>query len=379
MSTPTIAIIETCATHVLGNDRLNSTLMRVAEGFSRRTRVLVACWHQTDLELVGPRLRPPLLEFEDGEYRVWMPRSAVPVDAMWHFPVAGQRRKPLTRDELNAEARFTAAGIRCGGITAETTSRILYGQARHGVPTNAPGPLGRLDRKDQLEYGLRWFARVSGLRIPRPETHPSTGAQVTATFAAFNGRDCIVKPANSGGGCGLCIVPAGNVANTWFEPTATFVVQELVRDPLLLAGCKVDLRCYLLVTTLDRARSRRVGPILVRSAPVAYERLRPEAEITNTSFRRRLGLGPSIRPLESAFADDVGFCQKLRGEVERVCEGVLDFVFTWRDEHAATEPPASQVMLWGIDLLPLWSLRRAATATPGDQCLPAASSQRRNV
>jgi hypothetical protein len=94
-----------------------------------------------------------------------------------------------------------------------------------------------------------------------------------------------------------------------------------------------------------------VGPILVRSAPVPYQPLLSEAEITNTSFRKRLGLAPSIRPLELALVHDPAFCGTLRAEVERVCESILDFVFAWRDEFAAVDPPAWQAMLWGIDLL----------------------------
>jgi hypothetical protein len=351
MNPYTIAVLETTATRILGNHKPNATLLRVARGFSRRARVLAACWHQMD---VGgrPKLHPPFLEYEDGECRVWSPLTAVDVDAMWYFPVAGNRRTALTREERAAAARFEKAGIRCGGIPADTTARILYAQARRAIPSNAAGPLGRLGHKDQLEYGLRWYARASGRRLPRPETHPSIGAQLATTFGTFGGRDCIVKPVNSGGGRGIHIVAGGSVADDRFDPDARYVVQELERDPLVLDGSKADMRCYLLVTIVGgRARSRRVGPILVRSAPVPYQPLLAEAEITNTSYRKRLGLAPSIRPLELALSHEPALCRTLRTEVEGVCEEVLDFVFAWRDEYAETDPAPSQVMLWGIDLL----------------------------
>jgi hypothetical protein len=352
MNPYTIAVLETTATRILGNHRPNATLLRVARGFSRRVRVLTACWHQMDVGEERPKLHPPFLEYENGECRVWSPLTAVDVDAIWHFPVAGNRRTALTREERDAEVRFEKAGIRCVGIPADNTARILYAQARRAIPTNAAGPLGRLGRKDQLEYGLRWYARASGRRLPRPETHPSIGAQLSTTLGTFGGRDCIVKPVNSGGGRGIHIVAGGGAADDRFDPAARYVVQELERDPLVLDGLKADLRCYLLVTTAGgRARSRRVGPVLVRSAPVPYQPLLSEAEITNTSYRRRLGLAPSIRPLEVALSHDPALCSMLRTGVEGMCEDVLDFVFAWRDEFAATDPPPAQAMLWGIDLL----------------------------
>src|SRR5215831_8850397 len=109
----TIAVLETSASRVLGKQQLNSTLLRVAREFSRQTRVLVACWHQMDVSSGSrPRLRPPFLEFEQGEWRVWSPPGAEEVDAAWHFPVALARQPELTSEELEAESRFAATGIR---------------------------------------------------------------------------------------------------------------------------------------------------------------------------------------------------------------------------------------------------------------------------
>ena len=266
-------------------------------------------------------------------------------------PSRGPRSVLLTADELEAASRFEAAGVHCDGIAANTIARVLYEVARQGVTTNSPGPLGRLGRKDQLEYALRWYVRATGRRVRRPETHPSIGACVKAAVLAFGNRDCILKPANSGGGRGIRLVDSVDSIDGDIDPGAQFVVQELLRNPLLLEGFKADLRCYLLITPADRSRSRRIGPVLVRTAPVPYTRLLPAAEITNTSFRRRLGLEASIRPFEVAFANEQSLATALRSDIEKICEAIVDFVFAWRDEHLSVSPFPSQALLWGIDLL----------------------------
>ncbi|MFZ0718403.1 hypothetical protein [Mycobacterium sp.] len=362
MSVPTVALLETAAPRVLGETPLAASVMRVARLFSRRVRVLVACWHQLDPNYdgiggdhEGPwHIRPPFLEFADGEYRVWIPRSSIAATALCHFPASGQHRMPLTPEEVDAERRLAAAGIRCEGIPADTTARALYALARRGTPTNGPGRLSRLGRKDQLEYALRWYEESTGQRIARPKTQPCTGAQLGATLASFAGRDCIIKPANSSGGRGIQVVAAGGTVGDPVAADARFVVQELTAAPLVVDGAKTDLRCYLLVDARDRARSRRVGPILARGSAAPYARLLPEAEITNTSLRNRLGLGPSIRPIAAALAADPAYHAALSRDVERLCGSLIDFVFAWRDSQAAGghgAPAAAQVMLWGIDVL----------------------------
>jgi len=346
----TVALIETSAKRVLGAAPPNATLMSVARLFSSRARVLVACWHQLDIGTDCAWLRPPFLEFEDGEYCVWSPASAVEVDAMWHFPVSGQRLTPLTVEEADAETRLRAAGIRCDGVPGDTSARALTILAQRGIPTNGSGLLGRIGRKDQLEYALRWYEAATGSRIARPETKPCTGAGLRTALASFGERDCIIKPANSRGGRGIQLMAAGSTPGDDFDPEAQYVVQELIRDPLVLDGSKTDLRCYLLVVPRDRVRSRRVGPVLARASVAPYARLVLEAEVTNTSLRRRLGLDPSIQPLETALAHDPGFHRTLTGAIEEMCGSLLDFALAWRDAHAATGP-AAQVMLWGLDLL----------------------------
>jgi Tubulin-tyrosine ligase family len=346
----TIAIIDTSTARILGRGAIDATLLRISRTFSRRAHVLVACWHQLDLGYFPPRLRPPFLEFEDEEYRVWCPRDPVNVNALLHFPGAKKQRAPLAQQEIDAEARFAALGIHCGGIPEDATAGMLYAQARRGIPTNAVGPLGRLGLKDHLEYGLRWYGRIGACSVPRPETQPCVGALLSTICAAFGGRDCIIKPANSSGGRYIQIVPAGLHQDLQCDPDARFVVQELECDPLLLGGFKSDLRCYLLVNSTDRSRSRRVGPILVRSASLPYTRSLPHAEITNTSLRRRLGLGPAIRPLENALAGFPSLVEDVRLAVGWMCDSILDFTFAWREEYALAEPPPPQIMLWGIDL-----------------------------
>ncbi len=324
----------------------------MARQLSTHVRVLIGSWHRLVLDGERPRLGGPFLELEDGEQRAFAPREPVDVDALWFFPVAGG--SALDEEELVAARRLAARAAGSTAVRIDAAARALFAAACREVVTNAPGPLARLGRKDQLEYALRRFTRATGRRIRRPDTEPAVGARLAATLRAFGGRDCIVKPANAARGESIAIV-AGTAtqppADSAFPPAMQLVVQELVTDPLVIAGTKTDLRCYLLVDVTARSRSCRIGPVLARGAAAPYRRLDPAAEITNTSYRRRLGLAPSIRPLAVALADDQATYARMARSVDRLCAEVLDFVFDVLAAERLPTPPR-QVMIWGIDVLP---------------------------
>ena len=61
-------------------------------------------------------------------------------------------------------------------------------------------------------------------------------------------RDFIVKPSDSGEGHGIFITR--NFTELTSDDKTNFVVQPLLTDPLLVEGRKVDLRTYVLVTSV---------------------------------------------------------------------------------------------------------------------------------
>jgi hypothetical protein len=276
------------------------------------------------------------------------------VDALWFYPVTTEAAPAVTDAEHAALERMRKRGVSISRLRRhDVIAHLLLESARRGVVTNAPGPLGRWGRKDQLEYQLRWFTRMTGKNVPRPETHPVVGAQLAPVLANFGSRglDCIIKPADGARSEGVRLVPS-NGASPPIADAAQVIVQELVKQPLLSGGSKVDLRVYLLVDGASRADSRRLDPILVRVASAPYQRLREAAEITNTSYRRRLGLPPHIAPL----ADIDTIAQPIRQEiiagVDALATDLLDAVFLWKEtQDWSGNRTAARLLIWGLDVL----------------------------
>jgi Tubulin-tyrosine ligase family len=349
----TVAIVDMGSGLVPDIRRIHPVLSHVAGLFARRARALVVPWHRIviarhDVEVLGQALR---VEADGRAERVDGPFA---VDALWFYPVVAETAPAVNEVESAALEQMRARGIAIGNLQRnDVIAHLLLEASRRGVVTNAPGPLGRWGRKDQLEYALRWYSRVAGRRIPRPETHPIVGAQLASVLASFAGRglDCILKPANGARGEGVRFVAANGAAPPVPE-TEPLIAQELVGRPLLLDGFKTDLRAYLLVDGADRACSGRAGPVLVRVAGARYERLCEASEITNTSYRRRAGMQPGILPL--AHVDAIGADRKraILDEIEALATDLLDAVFRWKElRDWRGNRSASRLLVWGLDVI----------------------------
>jgi hypothetical protein len=128
-----------------------------------------------------------------------------------------------------------------------------------------------------------------------------------------------------------------------------WIIQALVPDPLLRDGFKTDLRFYLLIHSNNIGRSRRAGPIFIRSAPFPYEHGRIESEITNTAYSRRLGKPPQIAPLDAVNE----FSPTIRELLRLKVDGLASAIISARFSHAqqARRNIAHRILLWGVDAI----------------------------
>ena len=231
---------------------------------------------------------------------------------------------------------FPSASPGAAARAARFLARAAYG----GIASNYSSRDARWGFKDQLEQRLCAHERAGGERVPRPATIvvPALAAQLAVDSLRARGCGAVIKPSNGARGEGIVIgqAPVSRAA----DPV---VVQELVESPLVVASRKIDVRCYVVVVPGDPARSRRIGPILIRIASALYRRGEPAAEITNTAMRARLGMKPAIAPLENV-AELSRRAEELRARVDSTVQGLLAAC------HAVSRIGRRRAMLWGLDV-----------------------------
>jgi hypothetical protein len=328
--------------------------LRIARGLARgHADVFVVPWyeiqfspHDVWVHGLALRLHP------DGTAHAELVGPERP-DSMVMYPAAGQGMVGGTPVEAAAEERLREQELWPASRSRQAVvARVLHAAARRGVMTNASGPEGAWWRKDRLELALRWWTRQTGRVVMRPETAVVSARYVPITLDAFARRDwtAIVKPAAGARAEGVHIIRPGEQApRVW--PHGTYIVQRLVAAPYLADGRKVDLRAYILVDSAHRSRSRLLPLILVRRAPLDWVHGAEVAEITNSSFKERLGLPPQIYPLELC----PGVSEPLRAEivrsVDRLSDELVDALFAWRGGSRHNAPHTRRALIWGIDIL----------------------------
>jgi len=352
-----IALIETGVCQLATRPHgVSPVLLRVGGLFSRAARVVLCPWHQVLLTKDAAKITGPVLAIDGNQYEVESIQGSLPVNAMWFYPVTDSTPVGETESERIALTRLVSMGSRPTTTRSTLCALLLSEAAGRGVVTNSAGPLGRWGRKDHLEYALRWYERVSGRRIPRPRTFPVSGAQLEGALDYFarHGSASILKPANKARGEGVRVMPVQAVACPDVSYDQQFVVQELVKDPLLIDGFKTDLRVYVLVDSANGSSSRRLTPILVRTASARHAEAGDRAEITNTSYRRRHGLPVLIAPLDNCPGISAHEAQSITASVDVLTNELLNAVRTWGVAHGQShdcEWRSRRVMIWGLDIV----------------------------
>lgn len=235
-----------------------------------------------------------------------------------------------------------------GTCTAELSGMLALAM-RSGAVTNHVWHDEAWGRKDTLEYALRAYTRLTGVRVPRPETWVAAAWQVPAAVASFWGRglSCVLKPANGARGERLRILRPGEPP----PPLACgdWIVQELVDRPLVVDDRKVDFRCYIVMDTADRTRSGWHAPLFVRAAGIPHDCGGEAAEVTNCAFRKHYGLPGGMYPLDQA-----GFPCAVASAVTEGANAVIAALLDARFVRAAALVPGDslrRILLWGVDLI----------------------------
>ncbi len=164
--------------------------------------------------------------------------------------------------------------------------RVAYRALREagelGLWTNYQPTLVRYGLKRNLELACRDFARVTSLEVPRPRTWlPPEGYE---SFSELDLPKLTLLAKRSAGtrgvGTQMLVTPFSLLTSS-----GGYVIQELLQNPLLHEGRKVDFRAYVLVTG-RRVLSYHVLPlVLVRLAPTPFAPDRLESQLCN------LGIG----------------------------------------------------------------------------------------
>ena len=269
----------------------------------------------------------------------------------WRDPaIAG-----ATTWEREALARLDTLGNRSVVTRGSVAAHLLSAATHRGVVTNTPGLLGHWGRKDHLEYALRWYARTSGHRVARPRTLPVVGVQARGDRRVFR------IPWRR--------IPRASSSRPTRHAPRVFALYPLARRfPISRTTSRSSCRSW------SRTRSWSVGsrPICASTSwwiprigsrvdalradprPASRHRLRAyyesgdRAEITNTSYRRRLGLSSRIVPLDDCPGLEPDDARSIAVSVEDLARELLTAIASWYVARHAE--PERRLMIWGLDV-----------------------------
>lgn len=316
--------------------------------------VLVAPWHLLELTGDGLLVGGRVVRVEDGQ--VWpvgldRPRA---VDIALFDP-SGNRAVGSSEGEKQATHRLTSAGVVSSQHPWGVLDRLLLEASRRGVVTNAIGTEFGWGPKHQLEFHLRAHRRAGGAHVPRPATFIVGASQVATAMATFarHGLSCVVKPARGSWGEGIQIIrPGAPLHRPLEEPT--YAVQQLLPDPYLVHGRKIDLRGHILIDLDDPGHSGPVGPLLVRRVGTDYVRGEETAEIANVAYQHRRGLPAEILPLDQLAAIPDDDRATMSEQLDAIAAELVQAHSRWHQAQVAAgrrSSPSRRVVLWGVDAL----------------------------
>jgi hypothetical protein len=277
--------------------------------------------------------------------------SDVPIDVLLWVGGTGDDQ-PYREAEQQALRRLAPLQIvREGMRRSNVIRKLLLEASRRGVITNANARYEFWDAKHGLEFTLRKYERLGGQAISRPLTYCTRATQMPIVVRSMEtkGLHCIVKPTHGSLGGGLQTISPGSSGGLVFS-SGRYVVQELVRDPLLSDGRKVDLRCHLLIDPEQRDASGWVPPILTRIAGVPYLRGVRDAENLNLTYQRNRGLRPVIVPLPDAVMLSAELRDEIQNEVRKLSSQLIDAYFSLRADIREQGEIGRRVFLWGFDV-----------------------------
>jgi hypothetical protein len=198
----------------------------------------------------------------------------------------------------------------------------------------------------------------TGLQIARPLTFLINDRQLPEALCSFAAKRPIIFKPSMGSQCyGIRLATPRT-----FDAVAArlgpgrYVAQELVADPLLYDGKKIDLRLYALVTSFTPLNFRVFPGGVVRIAGCDFDRDSPESAamaLTGNSYRKRCGLSLHNLALEvllSRLALEGHDIEMLWSDIDELMRGVFQCLA--RHPSLATTLHLNRCFyLCGVDLL----------------------------
>ena len=311
----------------------------------------LCAWHQVCFDGIGFFIKGQALHVQPFSISLRHVTHVVP-EALLFFPVSNPGLPGASRQEreamLNWEALWRLAINEDRNMLAQ---RLLRTCATRGLVTNAHGDLSEFAFKDRLERLLLRYSQETGRTIARPETLVTAGQHLPEAIRAFHarGKACLVKPSNATRGEGIFIPNQGEISG--IDPQEPFVVQEIVPNPLLIEGHKIDLRVVILFDSANRLIRPGFPILLVRTAGAPYAPGEMDSEITNTAQRARMGLPPGIRSLETYAAIEPALAAQIQQTVESFLRDYMESI-AWYEHLNEAHESKHRIQLWGLDLQP---------------------------
>ncbi|MBV8107688.1 MAG: hypothetical protein JO223_24325 [Hyphomicrobiales bacterium] len=346
IKTPSIVVIET-------QDHLRETSIRIAQALARpqTANVFLVDWDRFHFSNDMVSFQGPVHCVKGcGIVEDRTILAPLPVRGMFFYR---KNCGELIGGKAAALESLSAAGITTDGAPIhKIVDGMMLEASRRGVITNALGSSDTWGPKHCQELQLRRYESATGQTIPRPETHIARPDQMRRVLSIFarRGQACLVKPAFGSLGRGFHIVRPGSS----FQSNDIMVVQRLIPNPLLVDGHKADIRFYLLIDVDNDRVSGRLSPIFIRRAAFPYVAQSLPAEITNTSYRLRLGLAPDIRPIQPMPGISEHSYSLIISQLDSLARALVNAHF-WNAEHKSVETDGciipNRTLLLGIDAL----------------------------
>jgi glutathione synthase/RimK-type ligase-like ATP-grasp enzyme len=230
--------------------------------------------------------------------------------------------------------------------------KLLTELAERGVTVNYDADSSMMGMKSVLEHRCDEFHRESGLAIPRPRTLIFKANEDRSKIVDFMraGAPCILKPHNSSRARGVRVLVSEEQVAQLILSDDTYVLQELLSDPMTVNEHKVGLRVYLAIRDLRRPTYAVLEQGLLKCAVQPYMRGNPQAEIVGTSYAKRIGFTPVIHlfhDLNRSGAPLIPAWREIRSSIEKTLDVFMEAV-SWRAGMFYKTLPS--FLFWGVDI-----------------------------
>lgn len=206
---------------------------------------------------------------------------------------------------------------------------LLIEISKRKVPSNYSWFAKRWGNKKIFEKLCREYELKTEKNIPRPITKIVEYPQDKELIKKFTLKHdfCILKPSSKNGASGLSIINSKSILDESIK-SGTYVMQELISNPILVNGKKIDIRIFLIISDIYRQKFKISSLVFVRYALKPYKRGDINSEICSNSYSKKLGHVPIFKLLdevESESKERIDWL-RVRIEIKKIIDHLMDGV-----------------------------------------------------